>query len=191
MIACMASPASKTAAGSVGTVATQFLDLPRPLALDCGRELHPVRVAYETYGALSPRRDNVILVCHALSASAHVAGKYTEDEDEKPGWWDGLVGYGKGIDLEKYFVVCVNLPGSPFGTTAPHSIDPGTGNDPLGTGFNGDFSMDFANIVRGCNPVHGGVNYLNTNCFALPLATPKYRVAPRSVVVLLRPRKRD
>ena len=60
-------PASTLAAGSVGRVETQYLDLPEPVRLDCGRELHPIRVAYETYGTLSPRRDNVILVCHALS----------------------------------------------------------------------------------------------------------------------------
>ena len=70
----MAEPASTLAAGSVGTVETQYLDLPAPVRLDCGRELHPVRVAYETYGTLSPRRDNVILVCHALSGDAHAAG---------------------------------------------------------------------------------------------------------------------
>ena len=82
----MAEPASKLAAGpagpagtagaagSVGTVETQYLDLPEPVRLDCGRELHPVRVAYETYGTLSPWRDNVILVCHALSGDAHAAG---------------------------------------------------------------------------------------------------------------------
>ena len=70
----MTTPASKTAAGSVGTVDTQFLDLPQPLALDCGRSCHPVRIAYETYGTLSPARDNVILVCHALSGDAHAAG---------------------------------------------------------------------------------------------------------------------
>ena len=70
----MTPPAPNTAAGSVGTVDTQFLDLPQPLALDCGRQLHPVRIAYETYGTLSPERDNVILVCHALSGDAHAAG---------------------------------------------------------------------------------------------------------------------
>ena len=74
MIVRMASPAPKTAAGSVGTVDTRFLDLPKPLQLDCGRELHPIRVAYETYGTLSAARDNVILVCHALSGDAHAAG---------------------------------------------------------------------------------------------------------------------
>jgi homoserine O-acetyltransferase len=70
----MSDPAPTLAAGSVGTAETQYLDLPKPVRLDCGRELHPVRVAYETYGALSPRRDNVILVCHALSGDAHAAG---------------------------------------------------------------------------------------------------------------------
>jgi homoserine O-acetyltransferase len=72
----MATPvrAPKAAAGSVGVVETRFLDLPTPLRLDCGRELHPLRVAYETYGTLSPSRDNVILVCHALSGDAHAAG---------------------------------------------------------------------------------------------------------------------
>ena len=74
MIACMSTPAPRSAAGSVGTVDTQFIDLPAPLRLDCGRELPSVRVAYETYGTLSPARDNVILVCHALSGDAHAAG---------------------------------------------------------------------------------------------------------------------
>ena len=82
MIAPMA-PASTLAAGSVGSVETQYLDLPEPVRLDCGRELHPVRVAYETYGTLSPARDNVILVCHALSGDAHAAGfAKTPPEDE-------------------------------------------------------------------------------------------------------------
>ena len=70
----MTTSTSKSAAGSVGTVDTQYVDLPRPLRLDCGRELHPIRVAYETYGTLAPSRDNVILVCHALSGDAHAAG---------------------------------------------------------------------------------------------------------------------
>ncbi|HEX3307229.1 MAG TPA: homoserine O-acetyltransferase, partial [Streptosporangiaceae bacterium] len=69
-----AGPAGPVGPGSVGTVETQYLDLPKPVRLDCGRDLHPVRVAYETYGTLSPRRDNVILVCHALSGDAHAAG---------------------------------------------------------------------------------------------------------------------
>lgn len=91
-----------------------------------GETIAPFTLVYETFGELNADKSNAILVCHALSASAHVAGKYTEDEDERPGWWDGLVGYGKAIDLEKHFVVCVNLPGSPFGTTAPQSTNPAT-----------------------------------------------------------------
>lgn len=91
-----------------------------------GPIIAPFRIVYETFGELNADRSNAILVCHALSASAHAAGKYDES-DEKPGWWDGLIGYGKPIDLEKYFVVCVNLPGSPFGTTAPKSVNPATG----------------------------------------------------------------
>jgi len=74
MITTMTSSAPKPAAGSVGTVETQYLDLPAPLRLDCGRELFPIRIAYETYGTLSAARDNVILVCHALSGDAHAAG---------------------------------------------------------------------------------------------------------------------
>jgi homoserine O-acetyltransferase len=99
-----------------------------------GETIAPFTIRYETFGELNDDRSNAILVCHALSASAHAAGKYTEAEEEHPGWWDGLVGYGKGIDLEKYFVVCVNLPGSCFGTTAPASIDPKSGR-PYGSRY--------------------------------------------------------
>src|SRR6266851_1551593 len=89
-----------------------------------GQTIAPFTIRYETFGELNADKSNAILVCHALSASAHAAGKYAANDDERPGWWDGLIGYGKGIDLEKYFVVCVNFPGSPFGTTAPKSPDP-------------------------------------------------------------------
>jgi homoserine O-acetyltransferase len=99
-----------------------------------GQTIAPFTLVYETFGTLNEDRSNAILVCHALSASAHAAGKYTDAPDEKPGWWDGLVGYGKPIDLDKYFVVCVNLPGSPFGTTAPKSVDPATGK-PYGSRY--------------------------------------------------------
>src|SRR5262249_39622590 len=74
MMVHMNTSAPKSAAGSVGTVETQYLDLPEPLALDCGRELRTIRIAYETYGSLAPKRDNVVLVCHALSGDAHAAG---------------------------------------------------------------------------------------------------------------------
>lgn len=99
-----------------------------------GSMIAPFTIRYETFGELNADKSNAILVCHALSASAHAAGKYTDSEDERPGWWDGLVGYGKAIALERYFVVCVNFPGSPFGTTSPRSIDPATGR-PYGSHY--------------------------------------------------------
>jgi homoserine O-acetyltransferase/O-succinyltransferase len=117
-----------------------FLSAPsRSLSLDGGfRFQHggtiaPFSIVYETFGELSPARDNAILVCHALSPGAHAAGKYSPD-DAKPGWWDGMIGYGKGIDLARWFVVCVNFPGSPWGTTGPRSIDPATGK-PYGSRY--------------------------------------------------------
>jgi homoserine O-acetyltransferase len=140
----MATPAPKSAAGSVGTVETQYLDLPTPLALDCGQILHPVRIAYETYGKLSPARDNVILVCHALSGDAHAAGFAktpppestrdgfaAEDRDGTAGrglgWWDGMIGPGKAFDTDRFFVVSTNLLGGCRGTTGPSSTNPATG----------------------------------------------------------------
>jgi homoserine O-acetyltransferase len=151
MIASMTTQASKAAAGSVGTVETQFLDLPRPLALDCGRQLDHVRVAYETYGTLSPARDNVVLVCHALSGDAHAAGYSTRPAaastrdgfraDERDagsgrglGWWDGMIGPGKAFDTDRFFVVSSNLLGGCRGTTGPSSTNPASGR-PYGSDF--------------------------------------------------------
>ncbi|MCU1227171.1 MAG: Homoserine O-acetyltransferase [Acidobacteria bacterium] len=99
-----------------------------------GQTIAPFSITYETFGTLNADRSNAILVCHALSASAHAAGKYTDADDERPGWWDGLIGYGKGIDLDRFFVVCANIVGSCFGTTAPSSIDPATGT-PYGSRY--------------------------------------------------------
>ncbi|MDQ1661897.1 MAG: homoserine O-acetyltransferase/O-succinyltransferase [Blastococcus sp.] len=138
-------------AGSVGSVETRFLDLPAPLRLDCGRELHSVRVAYETYGTLSPERDNAILVCHALSGDAHAAGFATTPPAEGTrdgfaaerrdgaagrglGWWDGMIGPGKAFDTDDFFVISTNLLGGCRGTTGPSSIDPATGR-PYGSEF--------------------------------------------------------
>lgn len=109
------------------------LVLPEGFVFRHGERIAPFSLIYETFGELSPAKDNAILVCHALSPGAHAAGKYTPD-DVKPGWWDGMIGYGKGIDLNKFFVVCVNFPGSPWGTTAPRSIDPTTGR-PYGSRY--------------------------------------------------------
>ncbi|BBH69338.1 homoserine O-acetyltransferase [Actinoplanes sp. OR16] len=114
---------------SVGVVETRFLDLPEPLPLDCGRSLPQVRVAYETYGTLAPSRDNVILVCHALSGDAHAAGiseKAASARDDLEvaglGWWDGMIGPGKAFDTDRFFVVSTNLLGGCAGTTGPSSL---------------------------------------------------------------------
>ena len=151
MIARMASPGFKTAPGSAGIVETRYLSLPRPLRLDCGQDLHPIQIAYETYGTLSSARDNVILVCHALSGDAHAAGFATtataastrdgfaaDDRDgatgKALGWWDGMIGPGKAFDTDRFFVVSTNLLGGCRGTTGPSSIDPTSGR-PYGSDF--------------------------------------------------------
>ncbi len=121
---------------SVGIVETKTITLfepPNELQLDCGRRLGPIQVAYETYGTMTRQGDNVVLICHALSGDAHVAG-YNSPQDRKPGWWDNMVGPGKGIDTDKYFVVCANVLGGCKGTTGPGSINPRTGK-PWGLEF--------------------------------------------------------
>jgi homoserine O-acetyltransferase/O-succinyltransferase len=121
---------------SVGLVSTQFVSLfepPAPLELECGRTLGPVQVAYETYGTLSPQKDNVVLICHALTGDAHAAGWHRPD-DKKPGWWDIMIGPGKGLDTNRYFVICSNILGGCSGTTGPSSINPAT-DRPWGLDF--------------------------------------------------------
>ncbi len=95
------------------------------LALDSGSTLAPVDVAYETYGELNRERSNAVLVLHAFSGDAHAAG--ISPETGKPGWWDNMIGPGKGFDTNKYFVICSNVLGGCRGTTGPSSINPETG----------------------------------------------------------------
>jgi homoserine O-acetyltransferase len=90
-----------------------------PLYLESGRILEPYHIIYETYGKINDDKSNVILICHALSGSHHAAGTY--EGDRKPGWWDGLIGSGKAIDTDRYFVISTNVIGSCFGTTGPMS----------------------------------------------------------------------
>jgi len=104
----------------------QDFRLPEPLPLDCGKVLKEVNIRYETAGTLTPEADNAILIPHALSGNAHVCGRYSAD-DSKPGWWDDMVGPGKAIDTDRYFVICSNVIGSCAGSTGPRSIDPDTG----------------------------------------------------------------
>ena len=114
---------------SVGVVEKKyftFAEPPSEMVLESGAHLGPVTLAYETYGTLAPDRRNAVLILHALSGDSHVAGYYST-EDEKPGWWDCMVGPGKGIDTEKFFVVCANIIGSCMGSTGPSSLNPATG----------------------------------------------------------------
>ncbi len=147
----MLRPKPDPRGSSAGVVETQLLDLPQPLVLDCGSRLPSVHIAYETYGTLSPKCDNVILVCHALSGDAHAAG-YTraptsestrdgfraEERDGSKrgglGWWDGMIGPGKAFDTDRFFVVSSNLLGGCRGTTGPSSSNPAT-DRPYGSDF--------------------------------------------------------
>jgi homoserine O-acetyltransferase len=119
----------------------------QPLTLECGVELAPVSIAYETHGQLNAERNNVILICHALTGDAHVAGEGIYDEpvlQQAPflramkagqsGWWDGMIGAGKAFDPSRFFIVCSNILGSCYGTTGPTSVNPGTG-EPYRTQF--------------------------------------------------------
>jgi len=127
---------TKTQENSVGIVQTKTIRVvqqDKPLELECGETLAPIDVAYETYGRLNEAGDNVILICHALSGNAHVAG-LNSPEDNKPGWWDIMVGPGKCIDTSKYFVICSNFLGGCSGTTGPGSTNPATGK-PYGLDF--------------------------------------------------------
>ena len=113
---------------SVGLVATRLLTLgpESPLRLESGVVLAPVTIAYETYGELNAARDNAILICHALSGSAHAAGYLGTGAHEKPGWWELMIGPGKAIDTTRWFVISSNFLGSCYGTTGPTSTDPAT-----------------------------------------------------------------
>ncbi len=109
---------------SVGWVEKKFFTFaepPQEMILESGSRLGPVTLAYETYGTF--RGDNAVWVCHALSGDSHAAGYYSA-EDPKPGWWDCMIGPGKGIDTDRYFVICSNILGSCMGSTGPSSLNP-------------------------------------------------------------------
>jgi len=114
--------------GGLGRVQTQRVVLfeeDDPLVLQSGATLAPVEVAYETYGTLDADRANVVFVCHALSGDAHAAGHH--GDPSRRGWWDTIIGPGRPLDTERFFVVCPNLLGGCAGTTGPATIDPRTG----------------------------------------------------------------
>jgi homoserine O-acetyltransferase len=111
---------------SLGVVVPQVAHFETPLPLACGRSLPNYELAYETYGTLNAERSNAVLICHALNASHHVAGTYASEPDNV-GWWDNMIGPGKPVDTDRFFVVGVNNLGSCFGSTGPASMDPATG----------------------------------------------------------------
>jgi homoserine O-acetyltransferase len=124
--------------GSAGLVEKKyftFAEPPHELILENGARLGSVTTAYETWGELSEQRDNAVLVTHAFSGDSHAAGYYPgEPPEAKPGWWDSMIGPGKGLDTDKYFVICANILGGCMGSTGPSSINPAT-EKPYGLTF--------------------------------------------------------
>jgi len=124
-------------ADGVGIVETKravVFEGDRPLVLASGATLPEVEVAYETYGELNADRSNAVFICHALSGDAHAAGLHEGDDPNRPGWWDNIVGPGRPLDTDRFFVICANVLGGCRGTTGPSSIDPATGK-PYGLRF--------------------------------------------------------
>jgi homoserine O-acetyltransferase len=133
---------------SVGDVKTDYLHFafsPNELVLESGEKLGPITVAYETYGQLNDQRSNAILILHALSGDAHAAGFHKGDE--KPGWWDEMIGPGKAFDTNRYFIICSNVLGGCKGTTGPSSVNPETGRK-YGLHFPVISILDMVNVQR-------------------------------------------
>lgn len=119
--------------GSIGTVTPQAMHFAEPLRLQSGASIGDYTLMYETYGTLNADKSNAVLVCHALNASHHVAGTYA-DKPKSQGWWDNMVGPGKPVDTNRFFVIGVNNLGSCFGSTGPMHDNPATGK-PYGAAF--------------------------------------------------------
>ncbi|MFP4655712.1 MAG: homoserine O-acetyltransferase [Methanohalobium sp.] len=117
---------------SIGDVETQYYRIPDELILESGKKIKDVTLAFETYGTLNWDKSNAILVCHTLTGDAHAAGWH--EGDRKPGWWDIIIGPGKALDTQKYFVICSNVIGGCKGSTGPSSINPDT-KEPYGLDF--------------------------------------------------------
>ena len=118
---------------SVGIVAPQTAHFKEPLTLKSGQVLQEYHLVYETYGKLNADKSNAVMICHALSGNHHVAGKYDES-DKNPGWWDNLIGPGKPLDTNKFFVIGLNNLGGCHGSSGPLSTNPAT-DKPWGASF--------------------------------------------------------
>lgn len=129
------SPAPPTVSSQLATIAGPG----NPFALSCGGELSHAELSYETWGTLNEDKSNAILVFHALSGSHHLAGYNPENPAADPlwepelyhGWWEEIVGPGKAIDTDRFFVICFNYLGGCYGSTGPRSIDPATDQPPF------------------------------------------------------------
>lgn len=188
--------------GSVGFVSTQyftFAEPPNEMQLECGRKLGPITLAYETYGEMNADRSNCILILHALSGDAHVAGRHAPPEPDWPGWWDTMVGPGKAFDTRKYCVICSNVIGGCKGSTGPGSVDPATGK-PYGMRFPIVTISDMVNAQKalidylgikqlmcvvggsmgGMQVLQWAVAYPDMVRLALPIATTA-RLSPQSI----------
>lgn len=130
---------------SVGSAETRCFATQDEIVLEHGGRLAELKVAYETYGTLNREKSNAILICHALSGDAHAAGWHKNDE--KPGWWDIIIGPGKALDTDKFFVICSNVLGGCKGTTGPSSINPGTAK-PYGLDFPVISIKDMVDVQR-------------------------------------------
>ncbi|WP_340818499.1 homoserine O-acetyltransferase [Methanolobus sp. WCC4] len=130
---------------NLGIVETQTFSLDHDLVLESGAKLKGVQIAYETYGKLNPEKSNAILICHALTGDAHAAGLHKGES--KPGWWDILIGPGKTIDTDRYFVICSNVLGGCKGSTGPSSINPDT-DRPYGRDFPFITIQDMVNVQK-------------------------------------------
>lgn len=145
----MKNSSINTNGGNVGVVATKTLKIPLPpegFALERGGTLPELRVAYECYGARSVADDNIIYICHALTGDAHAAGFHNQ-WGEKTGWWDAMIGPGKGIDTNRFHVICANILGGCMGTTGPASLNPQTGK-PYGSAFPSITTGDMVAVQR-------------------------------------------
>lgn len=176
---------------SAGLVETQCHSILEEIALEHGGRLNEIAVAYETYGKLNKERNNAILICHALSGDAHAAGWHKGEE--KPGWWDIIIGPGKALDTDKFFVICSNVLGGCKGTTGPSSPNPKTGK-PYGLDFPFITVRDMVDVqkrlldhlgIHGLFAVVGGsfggmqvlqwcVSYPEMVRLAVPIATSAY-----------------
>ena len=117
---------------TIGLVEKKSFPFPGPMALESGERLDEITLAYETYGELNHTKSNAILIFHALTGDAHAA--FWHKGDKNPGWWDPMIGPGRAIDTDRYFVLCSNVLGSCRGTTGPSSENPRTGR-PYGMKF--------------------------------------------------------